>query len=99
LSKAPKCRFLFALCTTIALIVATAVYSQHALGQPQHDHGHCDLCLHLGGAAGTPHSLAAVGKLVLATTQVRLAHAFALPARRIVNPQQPRGPPAFLRLI
>jgi hypothetical protein len=99
LIEAQPCRLLLALCTTVALMVATAVYSQHALGQPQHDHAHCDLCLHLGSAAGSRPSLSVPGRPVLATTLVRLAHYVALPARRIVRPQLPRGPPALLSLI
>jgi hypothetical protein len=98
LLKAHPCRSLLVLCTAIALIVASAVYSQHALGQPQHDHGHCDLCLHLGGTAGTAPTLSVPGKAAPVTAVVRLAPELDLPARRIARPQQPRGPPAPFRL-
>ena len=91
--KAHTCRYMLVLCTAIALIAATGAYSRHALDRPHHDHEHCDLCLHLGGAVGSPSSLSILGKPVLATAVVHLASEIALPPRRIAGRHLPRGPP------
>lgn len=91
--KGRGCRYLLVLCAAIALITATGMYSRHALDRPNHNHEHCDLCLHLGGAAGTPSSLTIPGKPVLATTGVTLRRSITVPQRRIAGLHLPRGPP------
>lgn len=81
------------LCAAIALIAATSLYARHALDRPDHAHEHCDLCLHLGGTAGTPSSPAIAGKPVLATHAVRVASEVTPAQRRIAGLHLPRGPP------
>lgn len=81
------------LVTAIALIAAMCLYARHALDRPHHELEHCDLCLHLGGAAGSPTSLSIPGKPVLATGVVPRLSEITLPARRIAGLHLPRGPP------
>lgn len=94
MSKAPLSRYLLVLCTTIAMIVATSVYARHELVNPHHGQGHCDLCVHLGGAAGTPVSVGALGKTLPVTWQVPSARELVLPPWHRDGLRLPRGPPS-----
>ncbi len=51
-----------ALCAALALILCTALYSAHGLGDRAHEHEHCDLCVHLGGNAGSAAPLKVGGR-------------------------------------
>jgi hypothetical protein len=88
-----------ALVAAIMLIGALCVYSAHGIGDRDHDNGHCDLCVHFSGTAGSPAQAAVVGKPVLV---VRVPHAgveIVLPHRRTVGTHLPRAPPFFSDVI
>jgi hypothetical protein len=98
LSKAHTRRFLLALITAVALITATAAYSRHDLGEPQHQQGHCDICSHLSGAAGSPAHVAVPGKPVLGLGTLPAGNNIILPSRPGAGLPLPRGPPHSLEL-
>ena len=84
---------LVALLASCALIVCSAVYSAHSIGDRAHEHAHCDLCLHLSGSAGSPAQAKMAGKPVLV---VRVPAEHPLPlliARSPLGAHLPRGPP------
>jgi hypothetical protein len=86
-------RQLVALAAACALIACTAVYSAHALGERAHEHGHCDLCVHFSGSAGTPSQAKLVGKPQLTVRAVSFPQQILLPRRSPVGENRPRGPP------
>ncbi|MBV9343921.1 MAG: hypothetical protein JO341_13610 [Gammaproteobacteria bacterium] len=71
-------RRLLALLCACALIATTALYAGHGFEARGHGHGHCDLCVHLAGSAG---SRAAPQPAPLQATTSRYA-ARSLPAPR-----------------
>jgi hypothetical protein len=90
---------LVAFFAAITLIVALGAYGAHGYAERGHENGHCDLCLHFSGTAGSPAHATIIGKPVL-TVRVPLAPPeIILQARRRVGPQLPRGPPADSHLI
>jgi len=52
---------LVAFVAAITLIVALGAYSAHGYGEREHDNGHCDLCVHFSGTAGSPAHATVVG--------------------------------------
>jgi len=90
---------LVAFIAAFTLIVALGAYSAHGFGDRVHENGHCDLCVHFSGAAGSPAQAAVVGKPVLTVrVPVEPPHVVRA-ARRRVPTQLPRGPPDFSELI
>ena len=90
---------LVAFIAALTLIIALGAYSAHGFGDRGHDNGHCDLCVHFSGAAGSPTQATIVGKPVL-VVRVPLARAEIIrSARRRVGTQLPRAPPATFSLI
>jgi Protein of unknown function (DUF2946) len=86
---------LVAFIAALLLIAGLGAYSAHGSGDRVHDKGHCDLCSHFSGSAGSPAPAAVVGKPVLAV-RVPLARPEPIRAeRRRVATQLPRGPPAL----
>jgi hypothetical protein len=84
---------LVAFVAAIALIACAAVYSAHSIGDRVHELGHCDLCLHFSGTAGSPAQATAVGKPVLVVRVPVERPATILPAWRKSSNQLARGPP------
>ena len=85
---------LVAFLAAITLVVALSAYGAHGYTERGHDNGHCDLCLHFSGTAGSPAHVTVVGKPVL-TVRVPLARPeIIFSARRRVGTQLPRAPPA-----
>ena len=83
-----------ALFATLALIQCTALYSAHGLGDRAHEHEHCDLCVHLGGNAGSP-ALLKVGAKPPLMTRMPAAPASRTPdVQHRAGPALARGPPA-----
>jgi hypothetical protein len=76
-----------------ALVLGTAVYSAHGLGDRDHEHAHCDLCVHFSGSAGSPLPPAVVGKPVLAVRVVPVQPTILVPFRSPLDRYRPRGPP------
>ena len=90
---------LVAFFAAITLIVALSAYGAHGYAERGHDDGHCELCVHFSGTAGSPAHVTIVGKPVL-TVRVPLERPeIILSARRRVGTQLPRAPPAGLALI
>jgi hypothetical protein len=90
---------LVALIATLLLIAGLGAYSAHGASSRGHDNGHCDLCAHFSGSAGSPSPAAVVGKPILA---VRIPQARPEPIRaerRRVATHLPRGPPPHAHLI
>ncbi|MBS0365141.1 MAG: hypothetical protein JSR67_04865 [Proteobacteria bacterium] len=86
---------LIALLVACALLVCSALYSAHGLADPAHGHSHCDLCVHLGGSAGTTPAAVAADKPAPGVW-IRVPAETAAPlARRLGNAYLPRGPPAI----
>ena len=84
---------LVAFVAAITLIVALGAYSAHGFGERGHDNGHCDLCVHFSGAAGSPAKATVVGKPVL-TVSVPVERPEVIRAeRRRIPTLLPRGPP------
>jgi hypothetical protein len=84
---------LVAFIAAITLIVALGAYSAHGFGESGHENGHCDLCVHFSGTAGSPATAAVVGKPVL-VVRAPLEHPEVIrSARRRVGTQLPRAPP------
>ncbi len=84
---------LVAFIAAFLLIAGLGAYSAHGSADRTHDHGHCDLCAHFSGSAGSPPPAAVVGKPVLAI-RVPLTRPEPIRAeRRRVATHLPRGPP------
>ena len=84
---------LIAWVATCALIVSAAVYAAHGLADRDHEHTHCDLCVHLSGTAGSAALLAVVCKPHLIVTAVRVLEGVRLVASSPRGPHTSRGPP------
>jgi hypothetical protein len=84
---------LVAFIAAITLIVALGAYSAHGFGDRVHDNGHCDLCVHLSGTAGSPAQATVVGKPVLVVRVQLESPEIIRSARRRVGTQLPRAPP------
>jgi hypothetical protein len=83
-----------ALAATCALIVCSAVYSAHGLGDRAHEHEHCDLCVHFSGSAGSPAQAKVVGQPALvARALLALPSVLLLPVPTAFRAHLPRGPP------
>jgi hypothetical protein len=85
---------LIALVAAIMLIGATGVYSAHGFGDRDHDNGHCDLCVHFSGTAGSPGHAVVVGKPVLVVRIPLTPPTLILSHRRESGAHLPRGPPS-----
>ncbi|MGH8208641.1 MAG: DUF2946 family protein [Steroidobacteraceae bacterium] len=91
---------LVAFIAALTLVVAMGAYSAHGFGERGHDNGHCDLCVHFSGTAGSPAKATVVGKPVLAVRLPLLARPATIrSARRRVGAQLPRAPPDSSELI
>jgi hypothetical protein len=84
---------LVALVATCALIVCSAVYAAHGLGDRGHEHEHCDLCVHFSGSAGSPAQAKVVGKPVLVARVLRVLPSVLVPVPTALRAHLPRGPP------
>jgi len=93
LSRSQRGNRLVAVFATFALIVCTALYSAHGLGDRAHEHEHCDLCVHLGGSAGAPAQVKIVGKPLLACRLPTIPAGIVLSERLPGGLRLPRGPP------
>jgi hypothetical protein len=90
---------LVALIAAVTLIIGLYAYSAHGFGERVHENGHCDLCVHFSGTAGSPTQAFPVGKPVL-VVRAPVERRTAVPiARRRVVSLLPRGPPDSLALI
>jgi hypothetical protein len=90
---------LVALIAAITLIVGLAAYSAHGYADRPHENGHCDLCVHFSGTAGSPAHATVVGKPVLVVRASLERPGIIRCARRRVGTQLPRAPPAPVELI
>jgi hypothetical protein len=90
---------LVAFVAALTLIVALGAYSAHGFGDRGHDNGHCDLCVHFSGTAGSPAQATVVGKPVLAARVPPEHPEIIRSARRRVGTQLPRAPPDSSELI
>jgi len=90
---------LVALLALVALLFASTAYVVHGFGPEKslshHSIGHCDLCAHFSGTAGTPDHAAFAGRPPVAasapTSVVTLRFAtYEHPTHRL-----PRAPPAL----
>jgi hypothetical protein len=99
LSHALLRRRLIALVAAIALIAVSGLYAGHAYADHAHEKGHCDLCLHFGGTAGSPPNATVVAKPVLVVRAPPTGTEILLPFRRKSGNHLPRGPPARFELI
>jgi hypothetical protein len=82
-----------ALVATCALIVCSAVYASHGLGDGGHEHEHCDLCVHFSGSAGSPAQAKVLGKPVLVVRAALAPPSILLPVPTAARANLPRGPP------
>jgi hypothetical protein len=87
---------LVAFIAAFTLIVALGAYSAHGLAGRGHDNGHCDLCVHFSGTAGSPAHASVVCKPVLVVRAPLERPEIIRSARRRVGAQLPRGPPDSL---
>ena len=85
---------LVAFIAAITLIVALGAYAAHGFGERGHENGHCDLCVHFSGTAGSPAHATVVGKPVLVVRAPLESPEVIRSARRRVGTQLPRAPPA-----
>jgi hypothetical protein len=85
---------LIALITVCMLIGSMAVFSAHAIGDPDHGRAQCDLCEHFTGTAGSPAHATVAGKPVLVVRVAPPPRAVVLTARPALGLPLPRGPPA-----
>jgi hypothetical protein len=90
---------LVAFLAAFTLIVGLCVYSAHGLAERGHDNGHCDLCVHFSGTAGSPAQATVVGKPVLVVRTPSERPEIVRSARRRVGTQLPRAPPGSFELI
>jgi hypothetical protein len=84
---------LIVLITACALIACAAVYSAHGLGDRNHEHSHCDLCVHFSGSAGSPAKATLASKPVLVVRVAPAPPQLRLPTRSPAGRYLPRGPP------
>ena len=84
---------LVALFTALALIVCTAVYRAHGLGDRAHQHEHCDPGVHLSGSAGSPAQVKVVGGPPFVARVAAAARTTLLPTRAPRGLSVARGPP------
>lgn len=84
---------LVALIAALALIVALGAYSAHGFGDRGHDNGHCDVCVHFSGTAGSPAHATVIGKPVFTVRVLVERPEIIRSARRRAGTQLPRGPP------
>lgn len=84
---------LIVLITACALIACLAVYSAHGLGDRNHEHSHCDLCVHFAGSAGSPAKATIASKPVLVVRVAPTRLQLYLPTRSVAGRNLPRGPP------
>jgi hypothetical protein len=89
---------LVAIIAAVTLIVAVGAYSAHGFLDRVHGNGHCDLCVHFSGTAGSPAHVSAVGKPVLVVRAPLEPPGIIRCARRRVGTQLPRAPPVALEL-
>jgi hypothetical protein len=87
---------LVALIAALTLIVGLYAYSAHGFADRVHQNGHCDLCVHFSGTAGSSAHAVPVGKPVLVARAPIERRAVPRCARRRVGTFLPRGPPDFL---
>ena len=85
---------LIALITACMLIGSMAVFSAHAIGDPDHGRTQCDLCEHFTGTAGSPAQVTVIGKPVLVVHVAPPPRVVVLPTRPAPGLPLPRGPPA-----
>ena len=85
---------LIVLLTACALIACAAVYSAHGLDDRNHEHSHCDLCLHFSGSAGSPAKATLASKPVLTVRVAPAPPELFIPTRSATGEHLPRGPPA-----
>ncbi|HVW67678.1 MAG TPA: hypothetical protein VHB68_01830 [Steroidobacteraceae bacterium] len=90
---------LVAFIAALTLIVALCAYSSHGYGERGHDNGHCDLCVHFSGAAGSPAQVTVVGKPILVVRAPVTRPELIRSERRHVGNHLPRGPPDSVELI
>ena len=93
LSRTLRRNRLVALVATCALIVCSAVFSAHGLGDRAHEHEHCDLCVHFSGSAGSPAQAKVVGKPVLVVRAILALPTVFCPVAAAFRAHRPRGPP------
>jgi hypothetical protein len=81
------------------LLVELSAYSAHGFADRTHDNGHCDLCVHISGTAGSPAVAAVVAKPLLALrVPLALPEIIRAGPRRLAT-HLPRGPPTTPELI
>jgi hypothetical protein len=85
---------LVAIIAALTLVVALGAFSAHGFAERGHDNGHCDLCVHFSGTAGSPAQATVVGKPVLVVRAPVTRPEIIRSARRRVGTQLPRAPPA-----
>jgi hypothetical protein len=90
---------LVAFIAALTLIVGLGAYSAHGFTQRGHNNGHCDLCVHFSGTAGSPAQATLLGKPVLAVRVTPERPEIIRSARRRVGIHLPRAPPVGLELI
>jgi hypothetical protein len=84
---------LLVLVTAIALVACAAVYSAHGLGDRNHEHSHCDLCVHFSGSAGSPAKATLASKPVPTDRVAPAPPELFIPTRSATGEHLPRGPP------
>jgi hypothetical protein len=94
LSQSFRRNRLVALVAACALIVCSAVYASHGLGDRGHEHEHCDLCVHFSGSAGSPAQAKVAAMAVLVVRAIFLPPRLPLPSRSPLGANLARGPPA-----
>jgi hypothetical protein len=77
-------------------MVGLYAYSAHGFADRVHENGHCDLCIHFSGTAGSSAHAAPVGKPVFIARVPIERRAVLRCARRRAGTFLPRGPPDFL---
>jgi len=77
-----------------ALVACAVLFATHGLTERTHAHDHCDLCVHLGGSAGSPAAAQAVGKPVLAVRVPPAPAPLLVPTPAPTGPKLARGPPS-----
>ncbi len=94
LTKPLRRSYWIALVAAITLIAATAMFAAHGFADRDHDNGHCDLCVHFSGTAGSPAHATVIGKPVLEVRLAPLPPTVILPRQLVSRANLPRGPPA-----
>jgi len=75
------------------------LYSAHGFNERGHTIGHCDLCGHFSGTAGSPAQATLISKPVLAVRVAPERPEIIRCARRRVGAHLPRAPPVPFELI